>query len=130
MLAIALLFGACGDADSGPSGDDEQTEGTAPSGWTRAEAFVGDTQLLILESFPIQVRLTVTGDLPTPCHVPVWEVEDDGVTLAVTFESAVDPDETCTQVLEPFEVTIDLGSFSEGSRTVTLNGETVGEFTA
>lgn len=129
LLAFALLLGACGDAGSDPTGD-EQTEGTAPSDWTRSEAFIGDAQVLILESFPIQIRLSVTGDLPTPCHIPVWEVEDDGATIAVTLESAADPDEACTQVLEPFEVTIDLGSFSEGSRTVTLNGETVGEFSA
>ena len=76
------------------------------------------------------VRLDVDGELPTPCHTPVWDIDDDGTTIAVTLESATAPDAVCTQVLEPVQVTIGLGSFSEGSRTVTLNGEEVGSFSA
>jgi hypothetical protein len=34
----------------------------------------------------------------------------------------------CVQVLEPFELSIPLGDFESGSRSVTLNGEPAGDF--
>jgi hypothetical protein len=128
---LSLVLAACAVAGGSESPvDPEPVAGTAPDGWSRGQAFASTTEVFILESFPIQVRLAVEGELPTPCHVPVWEVVDDGETIAVVLESAADPDQMCAQVVEPFEASIDLGSFSQGSRTVTLNGETVGEFSA
>jgi hypothetical protein len=81
-----------------------------------------------MEGFPVQVALQVTGNLPTPCHRPVWDVEDDGTTMAVRLVSVTEPDVLCAQVLEPFDITIPLGDFESGTRVVTLNGEEIGDF--
>ena len=35
---------------------------------TRGEAFINEMGLLIRESYPPQIALSVSGDLPTPCH--------------------------------------------------------------
>ncbi|MEX0698433.1 MAG: hypothetical protein WD354_01750, partial [Acidimicrobiia bacterium] len=86
------------------------------------------TDILLMESFPVQVALRVTGNLPTPCHQPVWETDDDGTTIAVTLASTSEPDALCAQVLEPFEMSISLGEFESGSRVVTLNGDEIGDF--
>jgi len=130
LLVLTLLLAACGGAD-------EPIDSTTPSPSTTAPGaipddagpvFVETTDILMMESLPVQVALRVTGNLPTPCHRPVWEVEDDGTTIAVTLASVSDPDVLCAQVLEPFELSIPLGDFEAGSRVVTLNGEEIGDF--
>jgi hypothetical protein len=89
---------------------------------------VEGSDLLIMESFPIQVRLDVSGSVPTPCNEPFWRITDDGTTLSVELFTATDPDLACTQVIAEKEVQIPLGSWAGESRTVTLNGEEVGVF--
>ena len=91
--------------------------------------YVDSTDILYLESFPVQVRLVVAGSLPTPCHEASWDVEatDDGID--VRLWSTADPDAMCVDVLEPVEVSIPLGSFESADLPVTLNGEPVGRVT-
>jgi hypothetical protein len=101
-----------------------------PAGWPEAPFMVEGAALVVMESFPIQVRLDVSGSMPTPCHEPYWRIADDGETIAVELFTAADPDLACIQVIEEAEVSIPLGSWPEGSRTVELNGEMVGEFAA
>jgi hypothetical protein len=48
----------------------------------------------------------------------------------VEVYSLVDPDVACIQVLEPFQQGINLGSLPQGSYTVYVNGEQVGEIDA
>lgn len=129
-LILTLLIAACGDGD-------QPTDSTTPTPSTTAPTaipddagpvFVETTDILLMESFPVQVALHVTGNLPTPCHQPVWEVEDDGSTIAVRLASVTEPGVLCAQVLEPFDISIPLGDFESGTRVVTLNGEEIGDF--
>ena len=48
--------------------------------------------------------------------------------ILVDVYSVVDPDAVCTQVLEPFQAQIELGTFPSGHYTVWVNGELAGEF--
>jgi hypothetical protein len=130
-LPLAVLLSACG------GGADQPVDSTTPTTSTTAPpeipddagpVFVDTTDILLMESFPVQVALHVTGSLPTPCHQPVWEVEDDGSTIAVRLASVIEPDVICAQVLEPFDVSIPLGDFESGTRVVTLNGDEIGDF--
>jgi hypothetical protein len=71
----------------------------------------------------------VDAGLPTPCHVPVWTVDDDGSTISVLLEARVDADQICVDVIEEVELQIDIGSFPTGSsRSVELTGGIVGDF--
>ena len=88
--------------------------------------FVDTTEILYLESFPVQVRLVVRGSLPTPCHHIRWEVEDLGRMIDVTLWSEPDPEDDCIAVLEPFDISIPLGSFESSNSAVSLNGEEIG----
>ena len=92
------------------------------------EVSITSTDLRIMESFPIQVMLDVSGDKPTACHEIFWTVEDDGEVIDIDMISQIAPDQICAQAIEPFTIAVPLGSWAEESREVRLNGEVVGSF--
>ena len=77
------------------------------------QAFVDKIELLLLESFPVQVHVQVSGNLPTPCH----QLEPVNIRYTENrFEIAVNVIQlqtliACIQVLEPFQVTIPLNVY-------------------
>lgn len=94
------------------------------------EVFADSFDILLLESFPVQVNLVVSGNLPTPCHnlrAKVSEPDENG-RIDVELFSLTKTGVACIQVLESFEATIPLGSFSSGSYSVYVGGDKVGEF--
>lgn len=97
---------------------------------SRGNVHINEKSLVIRESYPPQISLSINGDLPTPCHELRAEIAspDPENKIVVEVYSVVDPDLACTQVLEPFEEFIDLGTFSPGHYTVWVNGELAGEF--
>jgi hypothetical protein len=97
---------------------------------SRGNVYINEASLIIRESFPPQISLTLTGDLPTPCNQLRAEISppDTDNKIVVDVYSVMDPSQVCVQVLEPFEASIDLGTFPTGHYTVWINGEIVGEF--
>lgn len=113
MIGLLLLLTACADDD---------TATTIPQG-DRAEII--EVEFLYLESLPVQVRAVVKGNLPTPCHGVSNTVPSTPVDGKIVVEVTVTPPAegvVCAQVIEPFEITIDLGSFALGDWTLELNG--------
>ena len=97
---------------------------------TRGNVFIQESSLVIRESFPPQVSLAFSGELPTPCHqlrAVVSEPDEENKIVAEVY-SVVNPNMVCTQVLKPFEANMDLGTFPTGHYTVWINGEMAGEF--
>lgn len=96
----------------------------------RGEVFIDTTDLLILESYPVQINLVLQGNLPTPCHELriVANQPDEDNRILVEVYSVVDPEQVCIQMLQSFEATYSLGSFPSGNYTVLVNGEEVGQF--
>ena len=116
-MVVAMAATACGDSG-------EATTTTGPGAEVRGPVFIGDVDILLMESFPVQVALLVTGELPTPCHraeFEVGELQADGTIEAILF-SLSDPGEVCTAVVEPFEARIPVGSYTAGDYVVLLNG--------
>jgi hypothetical protein len=97
-----------------------------------AEVYISGSELLVAESYPVQVRLHIVGDLPTPCHTFAAEVSgpDANSRIDVTAYSISDPLAICIQVLEPFNVNvaIPMTGAADGTYSVWLNGEFAGEF--
>jgi hypothetical protein len=120
-LAVFLLASGWTGAEHATSAADS----TAPD--LRGPVYVDATEILLLESFPVQVRLVVRGALPTPCHEAVWEVDHRDEAIEVGLWSEIDLGQTCAQVLEPFEITIPLGSHRASDALVVLNGEAIGQ---
>jgi hypothetical protein len=96
----------------------------------RGNVFIQESDLLIRESFPPQIALTLSGELPTPCHQLRVQAEapDADNQINVEVYSVVNPDLACIQVVEPFEANISLGTYPAGHYSVWVNGEMAGEF--
>ena len=90
------------------------------------------TDLLAMESFPVQFSLLLKGNLPTPCHElrAVYYEPDADNKIKLEIYSVAKLDAVCVQMLQPFEQGIYLGSFPSGHYTVWVNGEQVAEFDA
>jgi hypothetical protein len=100
------------------------------SSLTRGEVFIKEMGVLVRESYPPQISLSLSGALPTPCYQLRMQINepDEEHKIHVEAYSVVDPDMICTQVLEPFQASIDLGTFPSGHYSVWVNGELAGEF--
>lgn len=100
------------------------------SKFTRGNVFISESDLVIRESYPPQISLHISGDLPTPCHQLRVKINEPDTENGIDVEaySVVDSERACIQILEPFEKYINLGTFATGHYTVWLNGEMVGEF--
>jgi hypothetical protein len=100
------------------------------SNFSRGNVFIDSSDLLIMESYPVQIALVLKGSLPTPCNQlrVVANPPDEQNQIQVEVYSVIDPAETCIQVLEPFDANIGLGSFPSGHYSVWVNGEMAGEF--
>ncbi len=83
-------------------------------------------RLMEQESFPPQYLLTLEGALPTPCHQVRALVQgpQDG-SLWVQVYSVSDRDTPCLQMLQPFRVSLPLGTLQRGTR-VLVNGKLLG----
>ncbi len=115
-----------GEFRLGGDGQAEPDDG----GLVRGPVYVDEAELILLESFPVQVELVIRGALPTPCASLEWRAEppDEQGRIMVEAFSLQDPSLACIQVLQEMEERLPIGSYSEGSYSVWLNGELVGEF--
>jgi hypothetical protein len=98
----------------------------------RGPVYVSQADLVIMESYPVQVSLHIVGDLPTPCHRFHAEVSkpDSENRIQVAIYSVANTELMCAEVLAHFEenVAIPMNGQAEGTYSVWLNGELVGEF--
>jgi hypothetical protein len=98
----------------------------------RGEVFLDlpSSDLLLMESYPIQAVLILRGDLPTSCHEfrAVVSEPDPDKRILVEAYSVVAKDVICTQALLPFEVRISLGNFTDGKYSVWINGQVFTDF--
>jgi inhibitor of cysteine peptidase len=100
------------------------TAGCFPIASTIGLAPVEEIKIVILESFPVQVQVIASGNLPDPC-TEISEVlqEREGNTFFVSIKTYRPPG-LCIQVLAPFEVKIPLNVYGlpAGTYTVDVNG--------
>ena len=144
LLAVSCAPQAQSTSDpdtpvTSPPGDDVSTNepvlnSFAPqpgdANLTRGNVYINEASLIIRESFPPQVSLNLIGDLPTPCNQLRVEINppDQQNKIVADVYSVIDPNQICAQVLEPFEESIDLGTFPSGHYTVWVSGQMAGEF--
>lgn len=114
FLLSAGLLAACSPAEPQPGG-----QNPAPGGGT--DVYVNEILVNIMESFPVQVSVTVRGDLADGCVslnglTPVavdggWQIDSD---------SSRATDMACTEALVPFEETVSLDVYGLPAGTYTV----------
>ena len=92
-----------------------------------AEANVQRVEILILESFPVQVNVRAMGYLPDSCTT-IGDISQsrDGDTFMVMITTSRPADAVCAQVLVSFEevIPLDVAGLPAGTYTVDVNGVT------
>lgn len=93
----------------------------------RVLAVVESVDTFLLESFPVQVQLHVSGYHQDGCEAPVEVVQRrDGNHVTVELYRVLPAAVMCPMVLQPLDETIMLeGGFEPGSYTIDVNGVTV-----
>ena len=113
LFAFVLLLSACQPIERTETPPVEQTE-TPPSAdgeySSGQAAIVESLEVFLLESFPLQARVRVSGNLPDGCTELVEiSVEQQGQEFILTLTTRRPTgDVACTQVLVPFEEMVDL----------------------
>ncbi|NIM94317.1 MAG: hypothetical protein GTO18_11500 [Anaerolineales bacterium] len=123
LLIVGTGLSACSLAsDSSTSGDD------VDGGIFAVES----AEVIVRESYPMQVELILRGTLGSPCDELVWKVEDPDeeriIHVDVDAVSTLEKGEACIQIVETFEVRIPLGDFTEYDYSVWVNGVEVASF--
>jgi len=118
-LALVALAAGCGstqEPEVTPTPEGDVILGLAP---------VDTIDILILESFPVQVQVRAAGNLPDGCTA-LGEITQElqGSMFAVTIGTTRPADALCTEALVPFETTIalDVLGLKAGTYTITVNG--------
>ncbi|MHA2428070.1 MAG: hypothetical protein ACXADB_08620, partial [Candidatus Hermodarchaeia archaeon] len=121
-----LLISGCLPVDDG--GEDNHL----PKDQVRAPAYLGEMQIFIMESYPVQISLYIQGELPTPCHTFSYSITDPNEKLEIHVDafSLVEDEAVCVQMVQPFEenIPIPMAGQADGNYSVWVNGEKVGEF--
>jgi inhibitor of cysteine peptidase len=125
LLSLALLS-ACSPAGSATL-TPEPTPTAPYTDVMTKPAQVTSIDLLILESFPVQVHAAVKGDHPDACtSIGTVNQRREGNTFYVEMFAYRPLDMACAQVITPFEhtVALDVVGLPAGTYTVDVNGVT------
>ena len=81
---------------------------------------------------PIQVKAILAGYLPSPCHLlrVVVGTADKFNVINISVYSLISPGTICIPSLQPFTVSVPVGSFTSGRYSVLVNGMKLGDFSA
>ncbi len=102
---------------------------TPKAGMVTGMAEVEGIDILIMESFPVQVAVMAYGTLRDACteiDAVRQRFDAETNTFAVEIRTVRDPDQMCAQVLTPFEerIALDVYGLPAGTYTVDVNGVT------
>jgi hypothetical protein len=125
-LALAACAGDVVEPVTPPTPDTGSQPTDGGEGETiTGEAMVNSVQINMMESFPLQMSVTVSGDLPDGCtELTEPQQRREGDTFFITLPTERPADAMCTQALVPFEETIsvDILGLEAGTYTVSVNG--------
>ena len=119
-MILVLTVAGCGAAatPAGPGGGETFVTGVAA---------VDSVDLLMLESFPVQIRAVVRGNLPDGCTtIDQIAQARQGNAFKVTINTRRPADKMCTEALVPFEesIALEVAGLPAGTYTVDVNGVT------
>jgi len=107
LLSIIFLLSGCSEVEPGIN-----------------TANVTENEILILESFPVQVHVVARGNLPNPCTGIDQIIQSrDENNFQITIKTKYNQ-EICIPLINPFEETIalDVYGLPAGTYNVNVNG--------
>ncbi len=126
---LPILINGIGYDENGiiePIARSQSTNQAGEGNFMTVETVIESVEVIVLESFPMQLQLVVVGYQPDGCDLPVQVeqvVRGDTVTLQIYRD--VPTDVMCPMVLNPYEETIIIdGTFEGGTITIEVNGFT------
>ena len=133
LLLLAVLFAACQPDSLTPppeepvSSDDTPMPSQTPPGddvLIEENAIVEEMDILMLESFPLQVNVNIKGQFRDGCTSlhDSWAEQTDETTFEVHIQTTRPADAMCTEALVPFEVNVplDVNGLKAGTYTVKV----------
>lgn len=131
IVTIVTFSLGCAETPPVPENETGSEDGTDDEGtgdeYIYRDAVVEEIDILILESFPVQVRVSVTGYLPDGCtQIDEENVDfDDEENIFTVGITTIRPaDAMCTEAIVPYETSIalDVYGLEKGIYTVNVNG--------
>ena len=123
VFLVALLTGCA------PDGLKEAPTPTSGGEFIQGEAYVEEIEIVLLESFPLQVHVIASGYLSDPCtEIDVISVEREGNHFEILITTLREADIMCIQLEETFErnIPLDVYGLPAGKYTVSVNGVEAG----
>lgn len=135
---VFLAFAGCNGYQPAREIDDAETTMTITDSFMPADAPAGSDSLIIgtastdeilvqqMESFPVQVRVLVKGNLPDGCTtLDTPKIQREENVFLVLLHTRRPKDAMCTQALVPYEkiIPLDVAGLEAGEFTVNVNGE-------
>ncbi len=128
---LTLSLAACSSGTQPPASGENPTPITTPTtstnptppagGGQGTSVYIDSLDILTLESFPVQIRAIVKGNLPDACTIiSSASSQRNGNTFQVNIATTRPADAVCAQMLVPFEqnVTLDVAGLKAGTYTV------------
>ncbi len=124
VILFLLFFGTMSVVRMPEGGTLAVEPGQGGGAANRSPTVIEQVETLILESYPYQITLNVSGYQPDGCDLPVIvEQFRDGSTVYVDIYRELPPDVFCTMQLVPYTGTIRLeGGFESGTYQINVNG--------
>lgn len=88
-------------------------------------ATIESIEIIVLESFPVQIKVNATGYLPDGCtKINGIMKEKEGSTFFVTIKTVRPADTFCTEAIVPFQemISLDVYGLKAGIYNVDVNG--------
>lgn len=118
FLVVALILFVIFKKDGGDIAEDMLIE----------DANVTEVDVVLLESFPVQINVMVKGEMPDSCYElgdNTQRLIGDTFSVNLKMQKSSDPELMCAQAITPFDTTISLDNvvgLSAGEYTVNVNG--------
>ena len=132
LALVGSLLAACSGDNGGqsvgtPTPVQSSGAGTATGDVITGQAPVDSVEVVMLESFPVQVQLNVKGNLPDSCTtLDQVNQSRDGNTFNVTIITKRPAGAMCATVVTPYEknIPLDVAGLKAGTYTVNVNNAT------
>jgi inhibitor of cysteine peptidase len=120
IIVGIVINSLSGDSPKPPDYGDNKT-----GEFIYGNATVESIEIMVLESFPVQIKVNARGYLPDSCtEIHRITKEKEGNTFLVAIKTVRPADTFCTEVIVPFQevISLDVYGLKAGIYNVDVNG--------